>query len=461
MNLNRRIIIMLVIISLMFLSLIVYLSYFTMFQATETAAKPLNRRITGYEENIVRGSILDRNGAILAVSPDKTSRLYPYKNLYSHVIGYNSLIYQKSRLEAQYNDFLNGKDEIATLFNFITPEYGFDLQLTIDHELQQLAHDQLGNRNGAIVALDPNTGEILAMVSKPDFDPNDSALESNWSALTENESSPLLSRTTGGLYAPGSVFKIITSAAAIEKGLEKQIFNDTGTLNVGGKEFKNAGGVAHGKLTLKEAFAKSSNYAFCTLGTQLADSELRTMSEKFGFNKPQNFDLSTETSVFPEKNMTDTDRAASAIGQWEILATPLQMAVVGSIIANGGNEVTPYLLDNAVTRSSGTVFKHYQEAELNRVISQTTANTIRDMMIETVKSGTGRNAAINGITVAGKTGTSENERKNQNHAWFVCFAPAENPKIALAIVLEYSGGSGGDLAAPIAKRIMEKWLTGK
>ncbi len=458
---NRRIVNILIVMSLLFLTLIGYLTYFELALKDGIARNPFNKRQWAYEEDTVRGSIYDKTGTVLAKSDD-TGREYPFGALYSHVIGYNSTVYGKSQLEFKYNNLLLGQDELSQAFNLSSGKRaGYDLTLTIDHGLQGLASSRLGKRNGAVVALNPKTGEVLALVSKPDFDPNSDELTKKWADLTESEASPLLPRAVSGLYAPGSTFKIITSTGAIEKGFDGGEYTDYGTVTIGGKTFENYKTKAFGKINMERGFEVSSNNVFCTLGAKLGSSELRGISERFGFNKMFDFDLSMSKSRFPQKDTDDAGAAALGIGQGEILATPIQMAMVTSAIANGGIIMKPYLLQRATNQNGFVVFENKPQ-QLYKALSPEVAGRISNMMVNTVKNGTGAGATIRGIQVAGKTGTAENEQsvkqKGKEHVWFVAFAPAENPEIAVAVMLEYSGGSGGELCAPIAKELIEKYL---
>lgn len=450
MKVNRRIIIALALMSVLFLSLMVYLTFFTLFQSEEVANNSYNRRLWAYEEDVLRGKIVDRNGIVLAESEfqgDSQVRSYPYGSLYCHVIGYNSAVYGRTQLEQKYNDHLLGKSRLSDIMGIPSIQNeGYTLELTIDHNVQTAASEALNGRNGAVCAMNPQTGEVLAMVSNPGFNPNEEALTKNWNALADDENSPFLARCINGLYAPGSTFKIITSAAAIENDMDDMVYEDTGKIEIDGMSISNFGKTAHGTLDFKRAFKLSANTYFAKLGTLLGTETLREQAEAFGFNKDVDFDLDVSKSAFPSGKMTDMDNAQLAIGQLNITATPLQMLMTASAIANDGVIKQPYLVKNSKSGSS------------NRAVSVYVASRIEDMMIETAKSGTAASAAISGVTVAGKTGTAENETEGKDHAWFVGYAPAENPTIAVAVILEYNGGSGGSVAAPVAKKVMEAWL---
>lgn len=454
---NTRIIRVLVVVCVMFLSLVTYLLYFNMFRAEEVVTNPYNKRQWEDEKFVKRGSIYDRDGETLAetlVDGDKRTRVYPEKNLYSHIIGYYSRVYGKSLLEMSYDKELLGHGDITISFNELRS--GYDLNLTIDNDLQKYAHKQLNGRNGAVVALEPKTGKILAMVSYPDFDPSAERLEKNWSNIVEREDSPLLARATQGLYAPGSTYKIVTAAGAYDTGRIAQTFNDTGTFTDGGLEVKNYGGKAYGELDLKRAFELSSNFVFCTLGYEMGPEKVLEEAEKFGINKDFNFDFAKETSKIQYKKMAREDGALVSIGQGQLLMTPLHVAMMGSAVANDGKMMKPYLVDS-ITTASGMTLSSTKPTVAFEPMSVECAEYLDQLMQGVVKNGTGRSSQISGITVAGKTGTAENETK-KDHAWFVGYAPAEDPQIAVAVLLEYDGGAGGTNAGPIARNVMRKYL---
>ncbi len=454
---NKRILHVLVVVCLMFLSLVTYLLYFNMFQAQEVASNPYNKRQWEDEKFVKRGNIYDRDGVLLAetlVDGDNRIRKYPMGNLYSHVIGYYSRVYGKSQLEMAYDKELLGHGDIT--LNFSELRSGYDLNLTIDHDLQRYAYDQLGNRNGAVVALEPSTGRILAMVSRPDFSPDAQSLEKNWSSIVEREDAPLLARATQGLYAPGSTYKIVTTAAAYDTGHLGDSFEDTGTFTQGGMKVENYGGKSYGTIDLKRGFEVSSNFVFCTLGYEMGAAKVQEKAEAFGVNQTISAEFPVEKSRIEYKKMTDTDGALVSIGQGQLLMTPLHVAMMGASVANGGQMMQPYLVDT-VTTASGLTIKTTRPKAAFQPMNKDCAAYLDELMQGVVKNGTGTGAQISGVTVAGKTGTAENET-NKDHAWFVGYAPAENPQIAVAVLLEYDGGGGGSNAAPIAKRVMQKYL---
>ncbi len=463
MNTNKRIILSLIAISVLFFSLIAYLTYFEIFTKDQIVSNSYNQRLSEYEDAVLRGKIYDRNGTVIAYSEregeeEEQKRIYPYDKMYSHIIGYSSKTYGKVLLEASYNKYLLNINElrpVIDLKNQITGQTskGYDLYLTIDHGLQSLADQLLDGNKGSIVAMNPKTGEILAMVSKPDYNPNSAALEKNWTSIVESENNPLLPRATQGLYQPGSTFKTLVASAAIENGLGDITFEDKGTTEINGSPYSNYGSKAYGNIDLKEALTYSSNVAFAELGVTLGDKSLRVLSEKLLFNQSIDFELSMKKSSFPTKKLNKNELAEIAFGQGELLVTPLHMAMMTSSIANDGIMMKPILVKN-ITGFTGSEGK---PQALSTVMSAETANEVTSMMESVVNKGTGKNAAINGVQVAGKTGTAENDT-DKSHAWFIGFAPADDPQIAVAVILENNGSTGGQAAAPLARWMMQQAL---
>ncbi|MEY8416391.1 penicillin-binding transpeptidase domain-containing protein [Tissierella praeacuta] len=455
---NKRIVVVLTGLCLMFISLIVYISYFQIFEAEAIKNNSYNKRLWINEESILRGSIYDRNGRTLAYSEkidDTYKRYYIYGRLYSHIIGYSYREYGKSGLELQYNNTLlniNENAAINEIKNIVAPTTeGNSIKLTIDHELQAKARTLLKGKKGSIVAMNPSTGEIYAMVSLPDFDVAN--LKADWKAITESPDSPLINRATQGLYPPGSTFKLITTIAVLNTANLEEYYNCTGSTNINGYVFKDYQGKAHGNIDLRQALIKSCNTYFTTKSIEIGKDRIGNTAERFMINNNIPFDLPIKSSQFPFKeNLDKTDIAAAAIGQGKVLVTPLNMALIVSGIANEGQIVKPILVKEIISKNNKILKKNTTEV-LSQGTDSITANKLKDMMVDVVKSGTGKNARIKNIKVAGKTGTAENS-SGKSHAWFVGFAPADEPKIAIAVILEEEGSTGGKSAAPIARDIM-------
>ncbi|MCF6459795.1 peptidoglycan D,D-transpeptidase FtsI family protein [Clostridium sp. Cult3] len=458
----KRIIAILIVICILFVSLIVYLSYFQVFKAEAVVNNSYNKRLWINEEKILRGSIIDRNGKILAYSEktgDTYKRLYNYGNLYSHLIGYSYREYGKVGLELEYNNILLNISEstpLNELKNIVIPNTeGNTLKLTIDHHVQEYSRNMLKGKKGAVVAMNPTTGEIYSMVSVPDFNP--STLKENWNDIMEDGDSPFLNRATSGLYTPGSVFKVITTIAALEtQGLDLE-YECKGSTKIDGYVLKDYGGKAHGKVNLEEALVRSCNSYFAEKGVEIGKDKIGEVADRFMINRAIPFDLPTAKSTFPYKgNIGKTDVAAASIGQGKVLVTPLNMAMIASGIANKGEIMKPILVKEAISPEGKIVRTNHPET-LSKGMDIFAANEIKNMMVEVVRRGTGTNASIKNVRVAGKTGTAENP-SGKTHAWFIGFAPADDPKIAIAVVLEEDGTTGGKTAAPIARNIIIETL---
>lgn len=462
---NQKILKVLLSMSCLFLLLIVYLTYFGLFKAETIAKSSYNQRLWQKEDSVLRGKIYDRKGTVLAYSTMRNTtqtRVYPFGNVYTHIIGYNSRTYGKSQLELRYNSYLSGDNDLSAVFGIADlfkgeDKEGASIKLTIDNELQQAAQAALKNRNGAIVMINPENGEVRAMASSPTYQPDAGALEENWGGLSEDENAPFLSRATGGLYAPGSSWKIITAAAAIEHGYTDKTFKDEGKILIDGKEFNNSKKKAYGKIDLSRAFAVSSNVVFASLGHEMGESAALDIYSRFMLGKDIGFDIPLSTSKLSSKSMTKTEVSSTAIGQGKLMVTPLYMALVVGTIANDGEMMQPYLVDSAEL-PNGIVAYNASPKVIASPISNTTAHTVAEMMKECVLNGTGTAAKVSGLDVYGKTGTAENERL-KSHDWFVGYAiNHEGEKVCIAVILEYNGQGGGASCAPIAKELFTLWF---
>lgn len=458
---GTRFIIILCLIGFLFLSVVGYLTYLELWGKHKFMDNAYNQRQWTQEEKILRGEIYDRNGEKLAYSEfagdNAQKRIYPYKNLYSHVIGYNSRVYGKSGLELAFNKNLSGSQGIAGI-SLNGEKTGDKLYLTLSHKLQARAKELLGKNKGAVIAIEPRTGEVLCLYSYPDFNPEDSYLGENWEKLTGDEDSPFLPRATSGLYTPGSVMKVVIASAAVENGLSDFAYEDNGEIEVDGKIFKNSKGKAHGEIGLKDALKVSSNTAFIALSESLGEKNLKEYAKKFKFDEKIDFELATEVPSFGySKKMSKTEIASAAIGQGKILTTPLHMAMICAAIANNGVVMKPYIVEKAIA-NNGIVTLSGKSEILSRAISPSSAELVTEYMKEVVKSGTGTGAKLNSVSVAGKTGTAETGEGLNDHSWFIGFAPSDNPTIAVAVVLEHGGYGGGASAAPIAREIIRTWL---
>ncbi len=465
MGTNREIVHIIIFMSILFLGIILYLTYIQIFKAESIARNPYNKRQWAIEDKTIRGSVYDRNGVVLVetkVSEDGTmERLYNYDGLYSHVIGYSSKQYGKTGVELYYNSdllSLTGDNTVAKIKETVTgqPIRGHDLILTLDHNLQKKAEQLLRGKTGSIVAMNPKTGAIYAMVSKPDYNPSNLAEE--WDSLVENEESPLLNRSLSGLYPPGSTYKLVITAAVLENPEIDADYNCTGSITIDGYTLTDINKRGHGFLDLRRSVIVSCNTNFARMGVELGGENVTQISKRFLMDKGLGGDMPImENRYSYSENMKPVDLATVAIGQGKLLVTPIHMAAVISTFANKGVMPVPYIVEK-VKNADGMVVT-LAESEGNQIISDTIADEITDMMVAAVKEGTGKNARIHGINVAGKTGTAQNETR-MDHSWFIGFAPAEDPQIAVAVVLESEGRTGGEAAAPIAREIINEALKG-
>ncbi len=474
------------VVVLMFVVLMGGASWVQFVQAPDLNNDSRNVRTLYREYNRDRGPIVVAGTAVASSSPVDDAfgyqRAYANGPLYAPVTGYYSVLYGRGGLERSMNTALNGSadslfyNRIQDLITGRQPQ-GAAVELTIDPAIQQAAWDALGDQKGAVVAIDPSTGAILAMVSKPSYDPNalathdTTAATAAWTSLNDDPDDPMVNRAiSGDTYPPGSTFKLVTAAAALESGLAPSTplpAPDTYTLPGTRTSLENYGGEkcsATGAMTLDDALRISCNTAFAQLGVQLGADALRTQAEAFGFDTDLSIPLTVAHSRFPADGAIDEAQTAlSAIGQYDVRVTPLEVAMLAATIANGGVEMKPYLV-STVRDQDLTVVDTTSPTALGRPISASTASSLRDMMLNVVDNGTGTAAQIPGVQVAGKTGTAQTTDGAAPHAWFTAFAPATNPKIAVAVVVEHGGSlgseaTGGKLAAPIARAVIQAALS--
>ncbi|HRA50356.1 penicillin-binding transpeptidase domain-containing protein [Actinotalea sp.] len=469
----------------MFLALMGGATWVQFFQAPTLNNDNRNVRTLYREFGNARGPIVVGGESIASSTavddPFGYQRSYANGALYAPVTGFYSIVFSRSGIEDAMNTELNGTadslfyNRLQDLITGRQPQ-GAIVELTIDPVIQQAAWDALGDQRGAVVALDPRTGAILAMVSKPSFDPNllashdTAAVNEAWAALNADEGDPMVNRAIAGTtYPPGSTFKLVTAAAALEAGMTPatQIAApDVLDLPQSSATLGNFGGSScspTGTATLLDALRISCNTAFGQLGMDLGADALREQAEAFGFDTPLDVPLTVTESHFPDAEAIDAPQTAiAAIGQYDVRVTPLQMAMVSAAIANGGEQMAPYLVA-AVRSADLTVVDQAAPSTLGRPVSAATAAALRDMMVAVVASGTGTSAQISGVTVAGKTGTAQTTADAAPHAWFTAFAPAENPTIAIAVIVENGGSAGseatgGRVAAPVARAVIEAAL---
>jgi peptidoglycan glycosyltransferase len=410
----------------------------------------------------------------------KFLRTYPGGAAFAHVTGFDSFVYARTGIEQEENAVLSGESDnlfVRRLSDYITgrkPEGG-RVVLTLQQAAQRAAFEGLQGKRGAVVALDPRTGAILAMASTPSYDParlsshSQKSIKAYWDQLQADPGDPLLNRALSQTYPPGSTFKIITSAAALSSGKytpDSQIPSPTVLdLPQTTSTLKNFGGETCGDgktTTLAEALRISCNTAFGGLGLALGGNALRSQAEKFGLNDGGvRVPMRAAKSVFPDQ-LSKPQEAQSAIGQYDVRVTPLQMAMVAAGVANGGEIMTPYLV-REVQAPDLSQLSQTQPQPYKRAVSADVAKQLTAMMELVVSSGTGTAAQIPGVTVAGKTGTAQHATGAAPHAWFISFAPAQDPQVAIAVLVEDGGSAGseatgGRVAAPIARAVMRAVL---
>ncbi len=472
----------------LFAILFFQVNYIQVFAAKQLSNNPANTRLLLEEFNVNRGEILARDERTVLARSRATGgkykylRVYPQGSLYAHITGFHSVLLGRTDLESSMNEWLSGRASELLPENLVDEILGRDKRgatvvTTIDAKLQKVAKQALGSLPGGVIALDPRTGEVLAMVANPSYNPsllashNLSSVQSAWKTLSGDASKPLLSRASQELFPPGSTFKLVTAAAALENGMNPNTtFPNPPSLdlpqtthnlqNFGGEHC--LGGAS--QLTIAQALQVSCNVVFGQIGLKLGAAKLVGQAQKFGFDEHVPFDIPfAEGQIPPAVNFKDQLPAVafSAIGQQSVGANPLQMALVAEAIANGGVEMRPRLV-REIRDASGRVVKSFQPTPFGQPITGKTAAELTAMMVNVVQAGTGTAAQIPGIQVAGKTGTAQTSSGNP-HAWFTAFAPANDPRIVVAVVV-LNGGSlgsdatGGAVAAPIAKAVIEAAL---
>jgi len=472
--------------AVLFTTLLVSATLIQFVQAKSLGSMAANKRTLLDTYSRERGSIIVGGQAVAKSIPVgdqyKFLRQYPQGELYSQVTGfYSYVVGAPYGLEHAADDLLTGDSDslfVRRVTDLITGRKtaGATLELTIDPKAQKAADDALGKSKGAVVALDPKTGAILAMVSHPQYDPN--PLSSHdlgkaskaWQQLASDPDKAYVNRALSSLYPPGSTFKVVTAAAALENGLvtdENSKVPGPAELDLPltSTNLPNETGQPCGpnnETTLIHALEISCNTAFGSLGLDLGGEKLRAQAAKFGFGDSLQVPLRAATSSVPA-DMNEPQSAQAGIGQYDVKTTPLQMAMVAAGIANKGRVMTPYIIDSVRSANLDVISSTPDPTELSQAVSEKTASIVTKMMVSVVDNGSGARARIDGVQVAGKTGTAQHEKGKPPHAWFISFAPADDPKVAVAVVVEDGGvtGSevgGGRVAAPIAKKVMEAVL---
>lgn len=471
-----------VLVLLMFTALLIASTWIQFVQAGDLRDRPGNRRTLIDTYSRERGAILV-DGTPIARSEATSDELewirrYDQATRYAHLTGYYSFTYGAGLgLERARNAVLAGTDDslfYERLVDVVTgqPPQGASLELTIDPDVQNAAIEALGSRRGAAVAIDPRSGAILAMVSRPSFDPNAlsshqlTAVDEAYLTLTEDPGRPLVNRAIAGdLYPPGSTFKLVLAAAALESGRYQPDTELEGgrtyTLPGTSTDLPNFGGAAcdpQDRPTLHRSVQISCNTSFAWLAGELGADAIREQAEEFGFGQSIQVPMSVTPSSYPE-DPDDAQLALTGIGQHEVRVTPLQVAMISAGIANDGVVMAPYLIDTVRDRDL-EVIERTDPRALSRAVSGESAEALQEMMLSVVAEGSGYAAAVPGVEVAGKTGTAEYGTEGAAHAWFTGFAPADDPQIAVAVIVEsatdsWLGETGGQVAAPVARAMFE------
>ncbi|MFJ7490137.1 peptidoglycan D,D-transpeptidase FtsI family protein [Streptomyces sp. NPDC097727] len=470
---------------LLLVALLLNAARIQVFEADSLDHNPANRRVTIARYSQPRGNILVGGKSVTGTEDTGEQLTYErtYKNgpLYAPVTGYASQTYGTTLIENAEDDILSGTDPMLApfpLWNEITRsrQPGGDVVTTIKDSMQRAAYDGLGGRRGAVAAVEPSTGRILALVSTPSYDPGrlsgtGSSVTDAWQQLNAAKSQPMLNRAIRQTYPPGSTFKIVTAAAALDTNVVTDPDNETDTPSpyVLPGTSTTLPNEAEGceNASLAEAIRVSCNTVMAELGVRVGLKGMVDAVRKFGFNDTGLKIPSGVAKSNFDTEMSDDQLALSSIGQFDTTATPLQMAMVASAVANGGDLKYPYLVDRTTTRSGSTVHRNGSHT-YHQAMSPRTAEQLRRMMVDVVEQGTGSNAAIDGVEVGGKTGTAQHgiDNSGRPYAWFICWAQAPDsaqPAVAVAVVVEDAAAnradiSGGGSAAPIARSVMQAAL---
>ncbi len=448
----------------LFAAMALYLCVYIPTHSQELFNNSYNSRQSVLAQQNTRGTIYSADGQALAetvVQDGEEVRSYPFGNLFSHIVGYSTR--GKTGLESLANyDLINTSVSAAQQAQNAADGVknpGNNLVTTLDAKLQEAASSAMGLYEGAIVVMEPSTGKILAMVSKPDFDPN--KVSQDWESLNQEGSSVLLNRAAQGIYPPGSTFKIITALEYIREhpeDWENYRYQCGGSYTSGDTTIRCYHGSSHGNLDFTGSFAKSCNSSFANIGMSLdRDSFASTLNDLL-FNRELPVDIAySRSGAALDENSPDADLIQTVIGQGKTQITPLHLCMITSAIANGGELMKPYEMDR-VEKPDGSVLRQYEPEEYGRLMTEEEARILRELMTDVVEEGTATKLSGLSYTAAGKTGSAEySDSTSDSHAWFTGFAPAEDPQVAVTVIIE-GIGSGGDYAVPMAKRVFDAYF---
>ncbi len=442
-----------------------YYTYFITFQSDEVINNSYNKRQEVLSERIVRGDILSADGQVLAHTKvdeeGKETREYPFGEVYAPVVGRNTK--GKTGIEESENIRLltTNINTLEVMYSDLsgTKSPGDNVVTTIDSRLQQVAYDALGNNRGAVVVLEAATGKVLAMVSRPSYDPN--TIDEDWEELVadEDDEAALINRATQGVYPPGSTFKILTALEYMRENpaFKKYDYDCDGSIEYDEMVIHCYNNKVHGEVDLTESFAESCNTSFANIGKGLDITSYRALAEKFLFNRGLPVNMASSVSSFSlEKGRSGIKEAMqTALGQGKTVITPLHNAMITATIANGGVMMKPYVVDH-IENAEGGIVKRYSSSQIARLMTPEEVDYIGKMMRKVVTDGTATKLKKLDVEVAGKTGSADNS-KGKPHSWFVGYAPYKDPEIVVSIIVE-NVGTGSEYAVPIAQEIMEEYF---
>ena len=463
---NRNILMFSYGIVILFLCMAGYFGYFMQVQREDVINNSYNARLDSFAKKNIRGKILADDYTVLAetiTGPDGAEiRNYPYGSMFAHVVGYSTM--GKTGIESFANYYLltSHENSLEQVVNELSGKKsnGDHVVTTLNMELQSIASEALGDRRGTVIAMEPETGKILAMVSQPSFDPNQLSIK--WDELVngDDKEAVLLNRATQGLYPPGSTFKIITALQYMREhpdSYDQFLFSCDGIYEYENLKIRCYHQNAHGEEHFSDAFADSCNGAFASLGMDMDLAGLRNLSEQLLFNQEQPLAFPYSKSIYQlGEDPKDWEILQTVIGQGQTLMTPMHNLMLVSAIANGGVLMNPYVIDHVET-ASGEMVKKFMPSPFGEVMVANEAKALKVLMEKVVTEGTGSALLTDTYGAAGKTGSAEFETGKETHAWFVGYAPADEPKIAVSVLVE-EGGSGGQTAAPIARKMFDAYL---
>lgn len=447
----------------LFMAMALYFVWFVAFKSEDFINSPYNARVSQFSKSTIRGDIISADGKVLATSKvdqnGNETREYPYGSEYAHAVGFASNGMSGAELEANFNLLRSHSFVLNKLVNDIRAykNQGDTAVLTFDSSLQEVAYNGLGKNDGAVVAIDPQTGKILALVSKPDFDPN--TIEAKWDSIAnDEESSVLLNRATQGLYPPGSIFKVVTALEYLDEGgtMEDE-FLCKGTYTYDGVTVHCYNNIRHGKQTFADAVGNSCNCTFAEIGLEMDIPALNKTCERLLFNRriPTTLKNVKKSSFVLSKNDPSGIIMQTAFGQGETLVVPLHMAMLTAAIANDGVMMRSYDIDHT-QNDAGVLVKQNKPKEAGEIMTPEEAENLQALMRHVVTDGTGKALNVDAYEAYGKTGTAEYNEKRDAHSWFIGYAENDGRQIAVAVVIE-GAGAGSSHALPLAKKLFDRY----